>query len=269
MEQIHLEKFVPFTIGDVDDIITSIGDSLEKLKNREGVFVEKKALFEYLSKTSDEEKIAFTTDIGPLSNLPKSKKYEKVEMGTDFVKNEEGYFLAHQGEKLNLSCPNLTGDYNFVNFSLAIKMALRLGVSKDLIEPLVKTFKPSLSRSEWKSFKNTKLFCDYYNANPTSMRNAIEAFAEHLNKNGQKIESATFVLGDMYELGDSADSFHEGIGNLLSQLGAVEPVFIGDFAIAIERFWKKMYDLPLIDDFDLFVMWETLKYILKLVVVSN
>ena len=188
---------------------------------------------------------------------------KKSKWGLILLKTKRATFSLIKVKNLISSCPNLTGDYNFVNFSLAIKMALRLGVSKDLIEPLVKTFKPSLSRSEWKSFKNTKLFCDYYNANPTSMRNAIEAFAEHLNKNGQKIESATFVLGDMYELGDSADSFHEGIGNLLSQLGAVEPVFIGDFAHSYKKgFGKRCVTYQSSEDFDLLSNVENLqKYI--------
>ena len=57
---------------------------------------------------------------------------------------------------------------------------------------------------------------DAYNANPDSMRAALEHLAEHA---GERRKVA--ILGEMAELGDTAPAYHRAIGALASELGVV------------------------------------------------
>ena len=67
------------------------------------------------------------------------------------------------------------------------------------------------------------LINDSYNANPTSMRAALEHLAEH---DGRLVA----VLGDMAELGPTAPEHHREIGRLARELGVDVVVPVGDLA---------------------------------------
>lgn len=66
---------------------------------------------------------------------------------------------------------------------------------------------------------------DTYNANPASMRAAIEAVRE---KRGQN--RGFLVFGDMYELGGQAGAMHQAVGNWAAASGASMLFAVGDFA---------------------------------------
>jgi UDP-N-acetylmuramoyl-tripeptide--D-alanyl-D-alanine ligase len=76
------------------------------------------------------------------------------------------------------------------------------------------------------------LIADCYNANPTSMRAALE----HLTvvADGRR---RVAVLGDMAELGAGAPAYHEDVGRLLDQLGVERVVAIGQLARAYGGEW--------------------------------
>jgi UDP-N-acetylmuramoyl-tripeptide--D-alanyl-D-alanine ligase len=67
------------------------------------------------------------------------------------------------------------------------------------------------------------LINDSYNANPASMRAALEHLAEH---EGRKVA----VLGDMAELGATAPEYHREVGELLRSLGIDEVLSVGELA---------------------------------------
>jgi UDP-N-acetylmuramoyl-tripeptide--D-alanyl-D-alanine ligase len=69
------------------------------------------------------------------------------------------------------------------------------------------------------------LINDAYNANPASMRAALEHLAEH---EGRKVA----VLGEMAELGSDAPAYHEEIGQLIRELGIDEVLSVGESARA-------------------------------------
>ena len=66
---------------------------------------------------------------------------------------------------------------------------------------------------------------DAYNANPQSMRNALETLAR-LGASGARHA----VLGQMGELGDASDAAHEELGRLAAQLGLDSLFLLGDTA---------------------------------------
>ena len=58
---------------------------------------------------------------------------------------------------------------------------------------------------------NNKIILDAYNANPSSMRAAVENLAS------MKANHKVLILGDMYELEDEAEKEHRGIGRLIQE----------------------------------------------------
>ena len=99
----------------------------------------------------------------------------------------------------------MIGKYNFQNFIAAISIGKYFDVENDKISNAICSYEPTNNRSQvQKTAKNT-LILDAYNANPSSMKNAIESFEEmeHPNK--------LLILGDMFELGDVSIIEHQEI----------------------------------------------------------
>ncbi len=120
---------------------------------------------------------------------------------------------------------NLPGICNIYNAVCAAAAAFYLGCNlESLVEPLRK-MKPYHLRSEIFESDGVIFIDDCYNANPVSMKSAIDVLAEYPSK-GRKIA----VLGDMLELGDNQDDFHVEIGRYLN-LKNIDAVFaIGKLA---------------------------------------
>ena len=99
---------------------------------------------------------------------------------------------------------NLYGDYNFSNLCAAISIGLNFKIDINDISKKLKNFNLSINRSEFIEKNNKKIILDAYNANPTSMKSAIESF--------EKIDGNKMViLGDMYELGKHEEKEHEKV----------------------------------------------------------
>jgi UDP-N-acetylmuramoyl-tripeptide--D-alanyl-D-alanine ligase len=106
----------------------------------------------------------------------------------------------------------MLGRHNACNALAALAVARRMGVSEDLaIETLAEARGPEM-RLQRHQIGSITLINDAYNANPNSMRAALETIAG-LNTNGRRIA----VLGDMLELGHSSDRYHREIGQVVAQ----------------------------------------------------
>lgn len=113
----------------------------------------------------------------------------------------------------------LIGKYNLPNVLAAIAIGVHFNVPEALINKAVADYAPSNSRSQLIEKNTNRIILDAYNANPTSMKAAIENFIEMGYKNN------VFILGDMLELGDEANKEHKAILDLLNQK-QVNTVFI-------------------------------------------
>jgi len=71
-----------------------------------------------------------------------------------------------------------------------------------------------------------KIVDDSYNANPSSMRVALQVASEVIDS-GQKVG---FILGDMLELGRDSERYHQEIGQLAAEAGPMFVVGVGEFA---------------------------------------
>jgi UDP-N-acetylmuramoyl-tripeptide--D-alanyl-D-alanine ligase len=106
----------------------------------------------------------------------------------------------------------MLGRHNACNALAALAVARRMGVSEDLaIETLAEARGPEM-RLQMHHLGPITLINDAYNANPNSMRAALETIAA-LSTNGRRIA----VLGDMLELGRSSDRYHREIGQVVAQ----------------------------------------------------
>ncbi len=116
---------------------------------------------------------------------------------------------------------NLYGDYNFSNLCAAISIGLNFKIDINDISKKLKNFNLSINRSEFIEKNNKKIILDAYNANPTSMKSAIESF--------EKIDGNKMViLGDMYELGKYEKKEHEKVIELCKSKKIDKCVFIGE-----------------------------------------
>jgi UDP-N-acetylmuramoyl-tripeptide--D-alanyl-D-alanine ligase len=116
---------------------------------------------------------------------------------------------------------NLFGRYNLENVKAAIATSLFLGAEMNDIVKAVEKYVPGNNRSQVKVTADNTLICDSYNANPDSMRKAIESFAEI--KAGRKL----IILGDMLELGDKSKEEHLNVLKTLNTYCIDEVLLVG------------------------------------------
>ena len=102
------------------------------------------------------------------------------------------------------------GDYNLDNIKSAVAIGLYFGVDFTEIVGAIESYNSSNNRSQILQTPFNTLICDAYNANPVSMRKAINSFLS------VRADNKVCVLGDMLELGDSALQEHRDILDLLT-----------------------------------------------------
>jgi len=115
----------------------------------------------------------------------------------------------------------LTGSYNTENILAAITVGLYFEVSVEKIRYGIEQYIPQNNRSQLtKTAKNT-LIEDYYNANASSMKAALENMAV------LEADRKVIVLGDMFELGEDAPAEHAAVIAQAKTIPAQRLIFIG------------------------------------------
>ncbi|WP_109699892.1 UDP-N-acetylmuramoyl-tripeptide--D-alanyl-D-alanine ligase [Chitinophaga deserti] len=104
---------------------------------------------------------------------------------------------------------HLAGAYNFPNVMAAIAAGLHFKVPADKLRAALEAYVPSNNRSQVMQKGTNTYVMDAYNANPSSMKAAVENFAALDAK--QKV----LMLGAMKELGDDSPKEHQALADLL------------------------------------------------------
>ena len=117
---------------------------------------------------------------------------------------------------------NLVGQYNFDNAMAAICIGKYFGVPMADIKEALENYLPSNNRSQKVVIGTNTILLDAYNANPSSMTEALKNFA-HL-----EAENKITILGEMMELGDYSHAEHLKIIEIISRMKLTERIFVGD-----------------------------------------
>lgn len=139
--------------------------------------------------------------------------------GTEF--EVEGPAAAWQGAYRI----RLLGDHQARNAALALVMAHALGVSVEAARQGLARCAPPPHRMESFEVQGVRVLDDCYNANPDSMRAALETFVK-LPCSGRRVA----VLGEMAELGMHAEAAHAEVGRLAAELGVEQLFAVGPWA---------------------------------------
>ena len=116
---------------------------------------------------------------------------------------------------------HLLGNYNFDNCMAAVTMGLYFHVEPWDIKEAIEQYEPSNKRSQYKQTASNTLFLDCYNANPSSMKVALD------NLEALPMPNKTAILGGMRELGNDSMAEHKAIADRLNSLTEIESILVG------------------------------------------
>jgi UDP-N-acetylmuramoyl-tripeptide--D-alanyl-D-alanine ligase len=116
---------------------------------------------------------------------------------------------------------NLVGNYNLPNVLAAVAIGQEFKVPNDRIKSAIENYIPTNSRSQLLTWNNNEVILDAYNANPSSMKLAVENFAK-INK-----ENKIVCLGGMRELGADTLMEHQLLIDQLNQTNWENVLLVG------------------------------------------
>ncbi len=208
-------------------IITNIGKAhLEGFGSFEGVIKTKGELYDFLRNKNG--KVFINSDNSILKKI--GNGLDKITYGTTdevFCKGKfisETPFVSLEYKAGNIADridSKLFGSYNFENILAAITIGAYFGVSQSDIKTAIEFYEPSNNRSQILKTGSNTVIMDAYNANPTSMRAAIDSFIKSNYKNKM------LILGDMLELGKDSAFEHNEILSVITDYGIDDVILVG------------------------------------------
>ena len=198
-------------------IITNIGKAhLEGFGNVQNVIKAKKELYDHINVNNGtlfvnaNDKLLMSISENTERVLYNIKKQEQSNtMFAEAIFNE------------SLISSQLIGNYNRTNILAACEIGSYFGVTLENIKDAIKSYIPSNNRSQLFKTRRNTIILDAYNANPSSMSEAIKA-VQKLNH-----KKKLFILGDMLELGENSLVEHQSIIDELSENNQ-EVILIGN-----------------------------------------
>ena len=204
--------------------ITNFGKAhLEGFGGVEGVIQGKSEMYHYLSKL---DKLVFLNLEDPIQ-VDKSNSVKSYTFGINKLSADVNVtaVTANPFVEINYSGnvikSHLIGLYNANNIIAALTIGKYFGVSDTEIKEALEFYIPENNRSQLMTKGTNQIILDAYNANPSSMKVAIENFLqlEHPNK--------AMILGDMFELGQESQEEHRAIVAILAHHHKVKCYFVG------------------------------------------
>ena len=218
--------------------ITNFGKAhLEGFGGIEGVIEGKSEMYQYLSV---HDKSAFINLEDPiqveksiaLKTYSFGKNKANVDVNILSVKANPFVEIGYTGLTIQ---SHLIGLYNANNINAALTIGKYFGVADSEIKSALENYIPENNRSQLVQKGSNQIILDAYNANPSSMKVAIENFLQLENS------SKVMILGDMFELGKESLQEHEAIVAMLSNDENVKCYFVGlafyENKIEKDNFW--------------------------------
>ncbi len=212
-------------------LITNVGKAhLQGFGSFEGVMRTKAELYDFL--LAHNGTIFRNADNPYLANmLEKSSETVNCQLSTvNYQLSTVNYHTGSMPEGTHL-----VGGYNAENISAAIAVGGYFGVSEEDALAAIRAYVPTNNRSQLMQTERNTLVVDAYNANPTSMTAAINAFdkspiTNHLSPitNHQSPMPKAYILGAMRELGEYSHLEHQNIVNMLLERKADIVLLVGE-----------------------------------------
>ena len=225
----NLSKLIQPHVG----IITNIGEAhIENFKNIYGIA---KAKAEIIDSIKEDGSIILNRDDKFFNYLHKRAKLRKLKIITfgknnksDIfplksikVKNVTKILLKIMNRKIDLEIKNI----NIYNVLASIAVLREFNLNLSSIKKIFKNFEPTEGRGKTHTIfrynKRFKLIDESYNANPLSVKNAINSF-DLIKKNKFK---KYLILGDMLELGPKSKKYHTDLSKVINKSN-IDKVFI-------------------------------------------
>ena len=134
--------------------------------------------------------------------------------------------IVYKGEEIKLP---ILGLHHVSNVLATLAVARVLDVPYPLAKARIESYVPDADRMGVENIHGITLINDAYNANPVSVAGALDTITS-MKVTGKRI----VVLGDMLELGDKAEEYHEQIGRKLAQCHPNNSIIVGQFAEAVK-----------------------------------
>ncbi len=203
-------------------VITNIGQChLENLGSRDGILKAKSEIFDFMD---PEGKICLFGDDDKLETIRQVGTITPVRFGFDAQKNDIyatdvksrgllGSVATIHADSLSFPVQiPLPGIHMVQNALAATAVGLLMGLSVDQIREGIASVSAVQGRSRVLRAKDMVLIDDCYNANPVSMKAAVDLLGM---AEGRKVA----VLGDMFELGPEERALHAEVGRYAAQHG--------------------------------------------------
>ena len=210
-------------------LITNVGMAhLQGFGSLEGVIRTKGELYDYL-RTTARRMVFLNVDNSYLKGI--AHGLELLTYGQTVEAQVQGEIVAcdpylrfrwRNGGTWHEVATQLIGSYNVDNALCAAAVGCYFGVDEEVISAALSEYVPQNNRSQLTSTERNTLVVDAYNANPTSMRAALENFSR------MEVPRKMAILGDMKELGEATAMAHQEVVDLLDVCGFDEVWLVGD-----------------------------------------
>lgn len=220
-------------ISDPDyGIVTNVGKAhLEGFKTFKNIYHTKIALYEYVMNKRgiiyiNNDLDYFNTIKNNYDNVITFSAENKADYYVNFVQyspfSSFRFYDTNKQDQSILIETNLIGTYNTVNAISAIAIAKHFEVDNQNIANALKNYKPQNNRSQIiNKNNNIQIILDAYNANPTSVKEAILTL---FKLEGKK----SIILGDMLELGSQSINEHQEIVKIIDNHETSNVILIGE-----------------------------------------
>jgi len=224
--QKEIEGYCLYTMP-THGVITNCGKAhLEGFGGEEGIRKGKGELFDYLRLHNGTAFVMWDYEyLKEMSaGIPELVTYGTHDAAvTGTVKSSSGLLSVsiNSGAGIDVIKTNLVGEYNLPNVLLAVAIGKYFNVPDEKIIAALENYTPSNSRSQLIEKAGNKIILDAYNANPTSMKAAIDNFA--------KMEGTdkVLMLGGMMELGSESLHEHQALVELINTYSWKNVVLVG------------------------------------------
>ena len=206
-------------------IITNVGRAhLEGFGSFEGVIRTKGELYDYIRRSKG--KIFIKKENEYLQSI--AKGIEQITYGNGDDAFASGQVVScdpflvfnwKQQGKLHTVETHIIGSYNLDNVLAAVAVGRFFKIPAERISRAIAAYEPTNNRSQFKKTDNNELIIDAYNANPSSMKVALDNFIT------MPVQPKAIILGDMRELGPTSDELHEEVVAQIKK-GQFDKVFL-------------------------------------------